>query len=59
MAKVKIEVVNAIIDGHTHGQQLEVGEKDAEKLEGIGYAKRVAVVPKATEAPKSKAKGKK
>lgn len=54
MAKVKIEVTNAVIDGHKHGEQLEVSKADADKFIAIGYAKEVAEEPKA--APKAKAK---
>lgn len=57
MAKVKIEVLNAVIDGHKHGEQLEVSEKDAEKFIAIGYAKKVAEKPaEAPAKPKAKAK---
>lgn len=55
MAKVKIEVLNAVIDGHRTGEQLEVSEADARKLVAIGYAKEV-VEAKAEPKPKAKAK---
>ncbi len=42
MAKVKVEVVNAIVGGKTHDETLMVEEKEADKLEKIGYVKRVA-----------------
>lgn len=53
---VKIEVTNAVIDGHKHGEQLEVSKADAEKFIAIGYAKEVAVEEKAEAKPKAKAK---
>ena len=49
MAKVKIEVLNAVIDGKQKGEQLEVDEKSAKHLIAINYAKKV-------EAEKSEAK---
>jgi hypothetical protein len=54
MAKVKIEVLDAVIDGRVKGEQLEVDEKSAKHLIGIGYAKKVEVV--AEEKPKPKTK---
>jgi hypothetical protein len=53
MAKVKIEVLDAVIDGRVKGEQLDVGEKSAKHLIEIGYAKKVEV--KVVE-PKPKAK---
>lgn len=55
MAKVKIEVLNAVIDGRKKGEQLEVSEQDAKKLVAIGYAKEVTEA-KAESKPKAKAK---
>jgi hypothetical protein len=49
---VLIEVLDAIIDGKGKGEQLEVDEKSAQHLIGIGYAKAVEV----KEAPKPKLK---
>lgn len=54
MAKAKIEVLGAVIDGHTKGSTLEVEEKSADYLEKIGYARKL----KAAEKPKEKAKPK-
>jgi hypothetical protein len=54
MAKVKIEVTNAVIDGHTHGEQIEVEQADADKLVAIGYAILVE-----TKEPTRKAAAKK
>jgi hypothetical protein len=57
MAKVIIEVLDAVIDGRVKGEQLEVGEKSAKHLVEIGYAKRVEVKQVEPEAkPKPKAK---
>ena len=39
MAKVKVEVTNAVVDGKRHGEQLSVEEADAKRLESIGYVK--------------------
>ena len=55
MAKVKIEVLNAVIDGHTKGEQLDVDTKSAKHLIAIGYAKEVEEKP----APKKPAVKKK
>ncbi|WP_181444474.1 hypothetical protein [Bacillus sp. 03113] len=38
---MKIEVLDAIIDGHVKGEQLEVSDKSAQYLISIGYAKEV------------------
>jgi hypothetical protein len=51
VAKVRIEVLDAVIDGKKKGEQLEVEEKDAKHLISIGYAKEVKV-----EAPKTEEK---
>jgi hypothetical protein len=53
MMKVKIEVLDAVIDGRVKGEQLEVDGKSAKHLVEIGYAKLAEV--KAAE-PKTKAK---
>ena len=47
MAKVKVEVLDAVVDGYTKGEQIEVEAKSAEALEKIGYVKKVV---KATAA---------
>lgn len=41
MAKVKVEVTGAIVDGKFPGEQLEVEEKSADYLEKIGYVKKL------------------
>lgn len=53
MAKVKIEVVGAYIDGHAPGSKIDVEEKSANHLERIGYAKIVKGEPK--PSPRKKA----
>lgn len=52
MAKVKVEVVNAIVSGKVHGETLFVEKEEAEKLESIDYVKVLAA------AKETKAKGK-
>lgn len=42
MAKVKVEVLNATVDGKGQGETLSIDEKSADHLERIGYVKRVA-----------------
>jgi hypothetical protein len=54
MAKKKIEVLDAVIDGHGKGEQLEVDEKSAEYLIEIGYAKEVIVETKPATRSRSK-----
>jgi hypothetical protein len=60
MAKVKIEVLNAVIDGKQKGEQLEVNEKSAKHLITINYAKKVEEkqADKAEAKPKQPAKKK-
>lgn len=53
MDLVKIQVTGAVIDGHVHGEQLEVDRTSAEYLAGIGYAKILEEVK--TEEPKKAA----
>lgn len=55
MTQVKIEVLNAVIDGKRKGEQLTVGSDDAAYLVRLGYAKEVVV----KTAPKRKPKAKK
>lgn len=47
MAKVKVEVLNAEVDGKKQGEQLSIEEKSANHLEAIGYVKKVKTQPKA------------
>lgn len=41
MAKVTVRVLNAIVDGKRHGEQLDIEEKSAAYLSSIGYVERV------------------
>lgn len=59
MAKIKIEVVGAYVDGHAPGSVIEVEEKSAKQLERVGYAKVVKEAPKAAPKPTPKAAPKK
>lgn len=54
MAKVKIEVLGAVIDGKHRGEQLEVEEKSAKHLINIGYAKEVKPAARSKIATKDK-----
>lgn len=40
MAKVKVEVLDAVVDGKTKGAQLEIEKKSADHLSKIGYVKQ-------------------
>lgn len=42
MAKVKVEVLDAVVDGHKKGEQIMVDERSAKMLEENYYVKRVA-----------------
>jgi hypothetical protein len=57
LAKTKIEVLNAVIDGHKQGEQLDVDAKSAKHLIAIGYAKEVEEKP-APKKPAAKKKDK-
>lgn len=37
MAKVKVKVLNAVVDGHKKGAVISIEEKSAIHLEKIGY----------------------
>jgi hypothetical protein len=62
MAKVKVEVTGAFVDGKGPGSTLSIEEKSADHLEAIGYVKRLVeekpkAEPKQTKSkPKSKEK---
>lgn len=53
MAKVKVEVTGAYVDGSAPGSVIEVEEKSAKYLEKVGYAK-VIKEPQPKSAPKKK-----
>ena len=59
MAKVKIEVLDAVVDGQPKGSQFEIEQADADFLESIGYVRKIAqrkTTPKKTAAKKAPAK---
>lgn len=61
MAKVKVEVLDAFVDGKGKGEQISVEEKSADHLEKIGYVKRIAegkpkTTPKKQPTKKAEAK---
>lgn len=41
MAKVKVKVLNAVVDGKGEGEVIEVEAKAADQLEKVGYVERV------------------
>lgn len=41
MAKAKVEITGAYVDGHGPGSTIEVDQKTAEYLERLGYGKIV------------------
>lgn len=65
MAKVKVEVTGAVVDGNPSGSTIEIDKRSAEALEARGYVKIIGEVKtemKKESAPKkssSKAKPKK
>lgn len=46
MAKVTVEVLDAIVDGKKKGEKLELDQKQAKQLEAIRYVKIVKDEPK-------------
>lgn len=52
MAKVKVEVLDAVVDGKRKGEQLELDKKQAEQLEKIRYVKIVNEPKKTTKKEK-------
>ena len=54
MAKVKVEVLNAIVDGARRGDQITIDSRSAAHLETIGYVK-VLGEETATQEAKKKA----
>lgn len=49
MAKKKVEVLNAVVDGHGKGEVIEVAAKTADMLVRNGYAKEVKPAKKKEE----------
>lgn len=62
MAKVKVEVLGAVVDGAQSGDTIEIDVRSAEQLASIGYVKilKEQTVKAAVKesAPKSQAKPK-
>lgn len=64
MAKVTVEVLDAVVDGKRKGEKVEIDERSAKAFESLGYVK---ILPKPIkkdedkpkETPKAKAKPKK
>lgn len=52
MAKVTIEVLDAVVDGKGKGEKLSVEEASANYLVKIGYAEIVKETPKKKPSPK-------
>lgn len=42
MAKVKVKVLAANVDGHTEGEIISIDERSAKHLESIRYVERVS-----------------
>lgn len=47
MAKVKVRVLDAVVDGHKKGEVISIDERSAKHLESLRYVQRVG--GKATE----------
>lgn len=58
MAKVKVKVAGAYVDGNAPGSVISIEEKSAAHLESIGYVEKVAVEKKPEPKPKAKPKKK-
>ncbi|PID16866.1 hypothetical protein CSV63_02965 [Sporosarcina sp. P34] len=58
MAKTKVEVLNAIVDGARRGETITIDSRSAAHLERIGYVKILGEV-KAKEPKEEKPKNKK
>lgn len=54
MAKTKIEVLDAVVDGQTKGAQFEIESKSADYLASIGYVKKVKEAPSKRKSTKKK-----
>lgn len=57
MAKVKVETIGAIIDGHPIGSTIELEERTAKRLEALKYVRIIntQVDEKGKSAPKKSA----
>lgn len=54
MAKVKVKVLNAVVDGHAEGAVISVDEKSAKHLESIGYVEIQDAAAKDDKKPEDK-----
>lgn len=52
MAKVKVEVLDAVVNGKPSGSQIEVEKASADYLQSIGY---VRIIEEAKPVPKKQA----
>ena len=57
MAKTKVEVLNAIVDGARRGETITIDSRSATHLESIGYVKVISE-EKPSREPKTKAEEK-
>lgn len=55
MAKVLVEVLDAVVDGNKKGAQIEIDANSADSLIRVGYVKRVEK-PVVKDAPKAEPK---
>ena len=58
MARVKVETIGAVVDGHPIGSKIEIDERSANAFEAIGYV-RVLPKPKPKSSKKAKSAPKK
>lgn len=58
MAKVNVEVTNAVVSGKGHGEHLELDENHAKRLEDIGYVRILGAAKTKDTADKKPAKPK-
>lgn len=58
MAKVKVEVTGAYVDGNAPGATINIEDKSAKYLESVGYVKKVEENPKAEPKAEPKATNK-
>lgn len=54
MAKTKVEVLNAIVDGARRGETITIDSRSAAHLESIGYVKIIGEEKPKEEKPKNK-----
>lgn len=54
MAKTKVEVLNAIVDGARRGETITIDSRSAAHLESIGYVEIIGEEKPKEEKPKNK-----